>query len=387
MDTAPLQTPAPKVLFAVTEDWYFWSHRKPLARALQSMDCKIVVATRFNAHEARLRAVGFDCIAIPFERSLRHPLRDGIALLRLWSAIRRTRPDIVHLVSLKPILLSALAMFAGPRTQYVAAVTGMGYLFSSADHRARFFQRIAVSILRLMFRRRNTWIIVQNEDDMALLQSRRLASAERRVLIPGVGVDLDEFAYSESPESASPLVVLPARLIRDKGIEDFVAASDILRQIYPAARFVLVGAEDPDNPAALSKRTISAWVDSGKLEWWGHRADMAEVYAQAAIVCLPSYREGFPKVLLEAAACGRALVATDVAGCRDICRDGVNGILVPARDVAALAQAMRRLLDSASTRAAYGAAGRRIAEQEYSVEHIAEQTLAFYKRVRGRPAI
>jgi glycosyltransferase involved in cell wall biosynthesis len=217
-----------------------------------------------------------------------------------------------------------------------------------------------------------------------LLAARSLGSGDRTVLIPGVGVDLDQFAYTEIPINAPPVVLLPARLIRDKGIEEFVAAAAIVKRTNTAARFILVGAADPDNPAAFAPDEIDAWVQTGVVEWWGYRQDMAEVYRQATIVCLPSYREGLPKVLVEAAAIGRPLVAADVTGCRDICRDGINGTLVPVRNARALAEAVQRLLAAPSTCAAYGDAGRRIVEREYSVTHIARQTLGFYDQVCGR---
>ena len=348
---------------------------------MKSAGCEIIIATRLKTHAAPLRAAGFECIALPFERSLRHPLRDVLALIRLWSAIRRLRPDVVHLVSLKPILLSGLAILTVPRIRYVAAVTGMGYLFSSPDNSARLVQRAVVSLLRIIFRRRNTWIVVQNEDDRALLTDKRIGSSERTTLIPGVGVDLEQFACTAIPTGAPPIVVLPARLIRDKGIEDFATAAEIVKQSVPNVRCVLVGAQDPDNPASLPPSEIDAWVQRGTVEWWGHRKDMWAVFAEATVVCLPSYREGFPKVLLEASACGRPLVATDVAGCRDICRDGINGTRVPVRDPQALARAIIRLLGSGATCAAYGEAGRRIAESEYSVADIAAQTRALYEQI------
>lgn len=373
----------PSVLFAVTEDWYFWSHRKPLAEFLQRQGCVVTVATRFNRFGQRLREIGFGCIAVPFERSLRHPARDLRAVFSLWRAIRRTQPDIVHLVSLKPILLSALALVCERRTRFVAAFTGMGYLFSSSDRRAHWYRRGVVAILRLLLRRSACWIIVQNEDDRALLQAERLGNPARTILIRGVGVDIETFSYREAVADGPPVVVLPARLIRDKGIEEFVTAARELKQRAVSVRCVLAGADDPDNPATIPRATIDAWVAEGLVEWWGHRDDMPAVYHAADIVCLPSYREGLPKVLIEAAACGRPLIATDVAGCREVCRDGVNGTLVPPRSVAALTAAIAELVAAPELRRRYGRAGRELIEAEFSLEQIGRETLAAYARILG----
>jgi len=369
-----------KILFAVTEDWYFWSHRRALAAVLRSLGCRVAIATRFNQHREALEAIGFECGAVPFERSLRRPLRDLRAALGLWRTVRRLRPDVVHLVSLKPILLSFPAVFLERKTCFVAAITGMGYLFSTDDGAAHRIRRVAIRLLRIVLSRPNVCVIVQNEDDRALIARHGLGSAERTVLIPGVGVDLDEFEPSESEAGGDPVVMLPARLIRDKGIEDFVAAAAIVKRAGVAARFALVGALDPDNPAAIPERDINAWVAAGNVEWWGHRTDMAEVYRESAIVCLPSYREGLPKVLLEAAAVGRAIIATDVPGCREVCRHRDNGLLVPVRRPEALAEAVIELLNDKATRDTYGARGRDIVAAEFSVGRIAECTLAFYER-------
>lgn len=369
------------VLFAVTEDWYFWSHRKPLAEFLKANDCTVTVATRFNRFETRLRELGFECIAIPFERSLRHPLRDVRALLALWRAVRRARVDVVHLVSLKPILLCAFALLCERHTRFVAAFTGMGYLFSSNDRRAHWYRRAVVAILRRLLRRPTCWIIVQNEDDRSLLQAERLGDPARTVLIRGVGVDIETFTYRETSTNDIPVVVLPARLIRDKGIEEFVAAARELKRRSVSVRCVLAGADDPDNPAAISRSIIDAWLADGLVEWWGHRDDMPAVYHAADIVCLPSYREGLPKVLIEAAACGCPLIATDVAGCREVCRDGINGTLVPPRSATSLAEAIAALVADPDLRRRYGQAGRQLVEAEFSLTRIGRETLACYARV------
>lgn len=373
--------PGLRIVFVVTEDWYFWSHRLDLARAARAAGHAVHVATRTTAHRDRIAAEGFAILEMPFERSLRHPLRDLAAVFALAAALRRIAPDVVHLVALKPMLLAGLAILALPRTRFVHAVTGMGYLFSSSDRRARGLRRVLIAALRVILARPNCHVIAQNADDAELLERNGLGSAARRTLIAGSGVDIARFRPSPLP--AEPLVVLPARMIRDKGIEEFVAAARLLKRSGVAVRLVLVGGTDPDNPAAIPERELAAWVAAGAVAWWGQRDDMPAVYAQASIVCLPSYREGLPKVLLEAAACGRPLVATDVPGCRAICRPGVSGILVPARDPQALAAALATLAADPERSAALGRGGRTLVEREFSAARIAAETLALYARLHA----
>tara|TARA_Y100000588_G_scaffold282667_2_gene299886 strand:- start:2226 stop:3392 length:1167 start_codon:yes stop_codon:yes gene_type:complete len=375
------QRRSPRVLFAVTEDWYFWSHRKPLSDYLQKLGYKIVLAARFSRYESYLAAAGIRGIRIPFERSLKRPWQDFRAIIGLWTAVRSEHPDIVHLVSLKPILLSCLALVTHRHIHFIAAFTGMGYLFSSSDRSARWLRWCLIIGLRLLLRRPNVWIIVQNPDDLALLQTHKVGIPDRIRLIPGVGVDTSVFTFSELKFSGPCLVILPARLIRDKGIEEFVEAARKIKQSDPTIRFVVVGAEDPDNPASIESSVVDRWLRKGIIEWWGHRDDMTAVYQQARIVCLPSYREGMPKVLLEAAACGRPLVASDVAGCREVCRHGVNGTLVPPRASDELATAILNVMSSSALQVAYGTAGRRIVESEYSIEQIGQQTHECYENI------
>jgi glycosyltransferase involved in cell wall biosynthesis len=223
-------------------------------------------------------------------------------------------------------------------------------------------------------------LILQNPDDEALLVNSGLVAAKRVRLIRGSGVDIQRFAPTlEAP--TTPVVMLPSRMLWDKGVGEFVEAAHLLRARGCTARFVLVGNGDPDNPASISEDQLKAWHDSGVVESWGHCSDMPATLAQAHIVCLPSYREGLPKVLLEAAACGKPLIATDAPGCREIVRHGENGLLVPLRDAASLADAIERLLADANLRCTMGQKGRRMVELEFSEAKVAQQTLAVYREL------
>ncbi len=370
------------ILFVVTEDWYFWSHRVDLARAACAAGYRVLLATRFTAHRARIEALGIECFDLPFERSLRHPQRDLRLLFALNALIGRERPMLVHLVALKPILLASLALYVRPRVRFVHALTGMGYLFSSSDGLARRIQCLVRPVLKFLLSRPNSHAIVQNDDDLRLLGDELgVETKSSATLIRGAGVDLERYQPSPLPDTRAPVVLLPARMLRDKGIAEFIAAAALVRARWPAARFVLVGGIDPDNPAAYSQGELQSAIADTGVEWWGHREDMREAYAQASIVCLPSYREGLPKALLEAAASGRPLVATDVPGCRDICRPDVSGLLVPARDAAALAGAIETLLASEDLRARLAAGARALVEREFSSAQVHAATLALYARL------
>jgi glycosyltransferase involved in cell wall biosynthesis len=373
------------LLFVVTEDWYFWSHRVDLACAARAAGWRVLLATRFGAHRARIEALGIECFELPFERSLRHPLTDLRVLFALWALVARARPRVVHLVALKPILLAALAMPFKPRARFVAALTGMGYLFASGDGLARGIRRVVRPVLGWLLRRPNCHALVQNGDDLRLLSTLGVDTATHATLIRGAGVDTAHYVPTPVP-AGPPIVLLPARMLRDKGVGEFLAAASMLRERQPELRCVLVGGIDPDNPAGYARAELEAEATEVGVEWWGQREDMREVFAAATLVCLPSYREGLPKALLEAAASGRALVATDVPGCRDICRPGESGLLVPARDAAALASAIETLINDEALRTRLAAGARALVEREFAAGRVHAETLALYARLGGEDA-
>lgn len=364
----------PKLLFVVTEDWYFVSHRLALAVAARRAGFDVAVVTRFGRHRRTIEDAGLR--AIPFEMNRRglNPLgllREALALAGIY---RRERPDVVHLVALRPVVAGGLAArFAGV-ARVVSAVTGMGFLFTDGGR---------LSWVRRALQRALPWLlakgltIVQNDDDARQLAAFGLPP-ERLRLIPGAGVDTARFAPAASSATV-PVVMMASRLLWDKGVGEFVAAA---RQLHGSnARFVLVGAVDGDNPASISGAELGRWVTEGAVEWWGHSEDMAATLSQAAIVCLPSYREGLPKALLEAMACGKPCVTTDAPGCREAVRHEDNGLLVPVKDAAALASAIGRLLDHPDQRQRMGARGRERAIGEFSQEKVIQETLAVYREV------
>ena len=224
-------------------------------------------------------------------------------------------------------------------------------------------------------------MIFENSDDLKEAIGFGAISADDAVLIRGAGIDLDAFAPSPEPEGV-PVVTLTARMLWDKGVAEFVGAARQLKQAGIAARFLLVGAPDALNRAAIPQATLDTWQAEGVVDCLGFRGDIAVVLAESHVVCLPSYREGLPKSLLEALAAGKPVVTTDVPGCREVVADGINGFLVPARSVTPLADALRKLIADPDLRHHMGAAGRSRAETEFSTQRVTAETLAIYTALK-----
>lgn len=372
----------PTLLFLVTEDWYFCSHRLPLARAARDAGWRVVVATRVRAHGAQIEAEGFDLRPIGLRRRGVAPWRECAAILELVRLYRRERPEICHHVAIKPVLYGTLAALLAGVPRVVNAIAGLGFVFSSDSVRARVLRWPVRMAYRMLLRPARVQVIVQNAHDARAVAALGVAR-ERIVTIPGSGVDTVRFAPSDEPPG--PVVVaMVSRMLVDKGVVELVDAARAVRARFPDVRVRLVGPPDPDNPASLPESRLRAWVEEGVVEWCSGTDDVPAIWARSHIAVLPSYREGLPKSLIEAAACGRAIVATDVPGCSDVVVDGETGLLVPARDAAALARAIARLVEDPALRRRLGAAARARAEHLFAEGHVIAQTLALYAPVPGR---
>jgi glycosyltransferase involved in cell wall biosynthesis len=369
----------PRILYVVTEDWYFLSHRLPMARAAKDAGYEIHVATRFNAGKDAIAAEGFIAHALDWERgslSLSHSLGGVIALRKL---LRELEPDILHNVALKPVLLGSIAALGLDRIATVNSVTGLGTLFIG-EARVSGLKRKAVRYgLQFLLKRPRTTTIVQNPDDRAFVLALGVPAAQL-VLIPGSGVDTK--LLTPLPEPPSPITVAyVGRMLADKGVPTLIEAFAQATASGVAFRLVLAGDCDPENPGSLAPEQLREFASAFGIQWLGHVADIREVWAQAHFAVLASRREGLPKSLLEAAACGRAMVATDVPGCREIAIDGETALTVPVDDVPALAEAMARLAGDAALREKFGARARVLVEEKFSAAAIGEQTVALYDRL------
>lgn len=363
-----------KLLFFVTEDYYFVSHRLPLAVAAQSQGYDVCVVTRVRADGEAIRSAGLRLVPFEIARGSLNPFADAGAIARLVALYRRERPDVVHHVAMKPVLYGSIAARLAGVPHVVNALAGMGWMFTSGSGAARWLKPLVRRALARLVR--DGIALVQNPDDERLLVE--LGVPRRRIRrIAGAGVDLGRFRPGTSAEGV-PRVVLPARLLWDKGVGEFVAAARILRRRGVAASFLLAGEPDPLNPASIGVEQIAAWVREGLVEHLGWVTDMSSLLNRAHIVCLPSYREGMPKTLTEAAAAGKAIVTTDVPGCREVVRHGENGLLVAPRDPGSLADALEQLITDEDRRRRMGERGRARAEAEFGLDAVIRQTLALY---------
>jgi len=374
---------APRLLYLVTEDWYFCSHRLPLGIAARQRGYDVTVATRVQQHAEPIRAAGLKLVPLQWSRHGHNLVRELGTLREVLRIYRQERPDIVHHVAIKPVLYGSIAARMTGTPAVVNAIAGLGYLESSSDLRARLLRAVVETGYGMLLNRPNSRLIVQNPDDLSALVKRGVVDADRVALIRGSGVDVARYRPVPEPEG-TPLVVLPARLLRDKGVVEYVEAARKLRAEGVAARFALVGEPDAKHPAAISRADLDRWQAEGVVEGWGWRENMVDVFQCCNIVCLPSYREGLPKALLEAAASGRAIVTCDVPGCREVVRDGDNGLLVPPRDSASLAIALKRLLADRELRRRLARRGRERAVEEFSIDRVIADTLNVYQECLGR---
>lgn len=369
-----------KILFLITEDWYFCSHRLPIACAARDAGYEVIVATHVQDHGIQIINEGLRLIPIRMRRGNRNPFRELQALIELIRIYQSEQPDLVHHVAMKPILYGTLAARLNKIPAAIIAFAGLGYLFISSQWQARMLRSILKPIFKWILNFPNSRIIIQNPDDIQLLCKAGIIREECIVSIRGSGVDMSTF--KSSPELlGTPRVIMASRMLWDKGVGEFVEAALLLKKKDVQALFFLVGKTDPDNPSSISLEQIKAWEKEGAIQWLGHHEDMARILSGAHIVCLPSYREGLPKVLLEAAACGRPIVTTDVPGCREIVRHEENGLLVPPRNAQALAEALKELIANAQLRQAMGRRGRELAEKEFSVDRVVSETLDLYRRL------
>lgn len=375
--------PRPRLLFLVTEDWYFCSHRLPIARAARDAGFAVSVATRVTHHGAMITQEGFDLVPLNMERANSNPLREIAALIEITGVYRRIRPDIVHHVAVKPALVGSLAARIAGTPRMVNAIAGLGFVFASRSLKARILRPLIGCGFRMLLNGTSSRVIVQNPDDQRLLTERRLVASDRLVLIKGSGVDLVRFHPVPEPETGPggpPTATLVSRMIWDKGVGVLVEAARILKTRGVALRVVLAGRPDPENPASIPEEQLRAWHDEGIVEWVGFCDDVPGLWARSHVAVLPSwYGEGVPKSLLEAAACGRPLVAVDGPGLREVVQDGVTGLLVPPRDANALADRLQRLAEDAGLRQRMGQAARNLAERDFGEGTVIRHTLDVYR--------
>lgn len=369
------------VLFANT-DWYLWNFRRSLALGLREAGYEVLLISPDGPYGEKISACGLRWQPVPMDRRSLNPCREALLLWHLVRLFRRECPDVIHGFTIKCAVYGSLAARFADVPARVSAVAGMGYVFISDSPKARLLRPFVRMLLKLALGGRNARLILQNPDDVELFRKARLVDPDRVRLIPGSGVDCERFSPASATVSSGRVrVVLPARLLWDKGLAEYVEAARLLRDRAVPVDLLLAGEPDPGNPAAVPGEEVASWVAQGLVRRLGHVDDMPALFRSVDIVVLPSYREGLPKGLIEAGASGCALVTTDVPGCREVVTHERDGLLVPVRDASALADAIERLVSDPALRARLAAAAREKAVAEFDERIVIERTLEVYREL------
>jgi glycosyltransferase involved in cell wall biosynthesis len=372
-----------QLLFFVNTTSFFLSHRLPIAQAALSAGYDVHVATGTVEDNEELVAHGFVHHHIPLTRSGIQLIDELKSLWAILKLMRTINPSIVHLVTIKPVLYGGIAARLAGVEGVVAAISGLGMLFTDGGSKKRLIRVIVSNLYQFALGHKNIKVVFQNSHDREVISHVCKLSESKAVLIPGSGVAMKDYPYTPDPNSQ--IITFAARLIKDKGVYEFIQAARILKQRGLETRFLVVGAIDPDNPNSVSNDEIKTWQKEGIVDFLGYRNDIADIFSKSNIVCLPSYYgEGLPKVLIEAAACGRAVVTTDHPGCRDAVIDGTTGMLVPVKNSKELANTLENIIKSPPMRQEMGRAGRDFAERVFTIESVVERHLTLYRELSSQ---
>ena len=369
-----------KVLFFVNVDWFFISHRLPVAIEAAAKGYEVHVATTVTSKAKEIKNYGFILHEIDISRGNTNPFNSIKNLIDTIFLFKKIQPDIVHLVTIKPILLGGIAARLTNIHGVVAAISGLGYVFINEGKIASIRRFFIKMLYRLSLKHRNITIICQNQNDLKEIKSLAKLPKHLFKIIEESGVSLQQFKYFPDTNKV-PKIMMASRFLIDKGIREFYEAATLIKKANLKADFVLVGDIDPDNPSSISDDLINKWASENIVEFWGHRSDMHNVLPQASLVVLPSYREGFPKILIEAAACGRPVITTDVPGCRDAVYNHKTGILVPPKNAKAIADAVKKLLSNNDDRRIMGLEARQMSEIRFDERIVIKTHLEIYKQL------
>lgn len=375
-----------RILFIVNVDWFFISHRLPIAKKALEEGYKVTIACCFTEHKDELSAMGFNVVDIPFSRSGGGAKAEINTIKAIKGVIEDLKPDLIHAITIKPVLYTGLALKAVKKDiPFIAAISGLGYVFTAKAFRAKVTKFIASAFYKVALSQKLKTVIFQNTSDEAILTRVAKLNGTDKVLIKGSGADLSVYRF-EPENQAPPLkVAMACRLLKEKGVYQYIEAARVVKRTHSDVEFLLIGTPDLENPNSVKQTEIDTWVKEGVINYLGHRNDIPDVFSSSSIVCLPSfYGEGVPKVLIEAAACGRAIVTTDNPGCRDAVIEGKTGLTVPVRDSKKLAEALTQLIENTELRLSMGLKARKFAEQEFDVNSVVDKHLEIYSALLAR---
>jgi glycosyltransferase involved in cell wall biosynthesis len=366
-----------KLLYLVATDSYFLSHRKALANATQSKGMHVVLASNFGKHKEQIEALGIETMQVQYNRKSFNPLQLTRTISRLIAITLQLRPDVIHAVALKPILLGLPSSFL-TRRPFVATVTGLGLLYSRNSISFLLARRVMEFYLLILSKCAPVFFIFQNPDDQQLFASRGIANKRNSRIILSSGVDIEKYSPLNAPIERIR-VLFPARMLWAKGVGYFAQAAKELREEFPNADFILAGAPDPDNRDSASSQDIEKWVRDCGIKWIGHQTDMVKVFQSSHLVVFPSYyREGVPLCLVEAAACGCAIITTNMPGCKEVVIEGWNGHIVPPHNQPDLTIALRKILSNPDKISEFGSNSRTRAVEMFAMSKINTETIACY---------
>ncbi|MBS1520078.1 MAG: glycosyltransferase family 4 protein [Bacteroidetes bacterium] len=368
-----------KLLFVVNVDWFFVSHRLPLALEALKRNHDVYLATKNTGCKELLKQQGIKVIDIDFERSGKNPVKELSLITKLTKIYKEIKPDVVHHITLKPSIYGTIAARkAKSKAKIINAVSGLGYTFT--DNRQSLSKVFLKGLLKWAFSDQKSNFIFQNPDDQAFYNQLGFLNGKNFVIIKGSGVDEKEFTFFAPVKKEKLVIVLLARMLKDKGVLEYIEAAHLLKNEFAGnAEFWLVGGIDEYNPAHITEQALKDKCEPGYINWLGHRSDVKNIYEQSDIVCLPSYREGLPKSLIEAMAVGRPIVTTDAIGCKECVDEGINGFKVPVKDHEQLGSRIRTLLLDEDLRLKMGIASREKMVNEFSLKEVVAQTFKLYE--------
>jgi len=371
-----------KLLFVVNVDWFFISHRLPIALEAMAQGYEVHLLCAITDKAQYLKSLGLIVHPFAFSRSGKNILTELAIIFKLYQQMRKIKPDLLHLVTIKPVLYGGIAARIAKVPGVISAISGLGFLFvKRAGLHRRLLRVVVLFLYRFAMGHPNQRVIFQNPTDMDALVKAGGIDKDKTRLIRGSGVDLQDYPFIPEPDG-TPVIVMASRLLKDKGVHEFIEAARILKSKSVKVHFQLIGEPDFENPESVTAESMQIWREEGIVECLGFRSDISKLFSQAHIITLPSYYgEGLPKVLIEAAACGRVVITTDIPGCRNAIESDISGLLIPARDVEALAQAMEYLLENTSLRQKMGKAGRVLAESEFGIEKVVAAHLVIYREL------